>query len=110
MRAAKLKESAMQATDWPGSLGRVCSVNGGSAKAKELHESQCEPDGATSPLSAAVLTRQTPPNLPVRTSSANVTAGAINAANTATKLKKAAMRFHKGRVDGDDDLLNTDEL
>lgn len=36
--------------------------------------------------------------------------GETNADNTAKKLKKAAMRFHKGRAEEDDGRLNTGEL
>ena len=111
MRAARSNGKSMPATCWPGWLGRVCFVNGGNVNAKDPQESQCAPEGATSPLpSAAVFTKHSPPSLPVRTSSARVVAGAMSADNTATKLRKAAMRFHKGKVDGDGDLLNTDKL
>ena len=111
IRAARSNGKLMPATCWSGWLGKVCAVKAGNAKAKDPHESQCAPESTTSPLpSTAVFTRHSPPSLPVRTSSANVVAGAIRADNTATKLRKAAMRFHKGRVDDDDDWLNTDKL
>ena len=65
--------------------------------------SQCEPAGAASPDASAVValamfTKQSPPSLPVRTSSASMDAGATKADNTAKQLWKAATRRHKGRV------------
>lgn len=70
--------------------------------------SQCDPAGTASPAALlAVFTRQTPPSLPVRTSSASIEAGATKADNTAKKLRKAATRLHKGRVEGNDGRLNT---
>lgn len=105
---ARSNEKARPATCWPGWLGRGCAVKGGKAKANEPHESQCEPAGVTSPLpSVGVLTKHSPPSLPVRTSSASMAAGPMSAANTATKLRKAAMLFHRGRFDGDDNWVNT---
>jgi hypothetical protein len=58
----------------------------------------------------AVFTRQSPPNLPVRTSSASIDAGALSADNTAKKLRKAATRLHKGKTDGDNGWLNTTRI
>ena len=104
MRAAKSKHKTTPATCWLGVLGNACAAKGGKAKAREPHESQCDPAGTASPLlplppsPKAVLTEQTPPNLPVRTSSASANAGETSADTTATKLKKAAMRFHNGNV------------
>ena len=106
--AARSNGKSTPATCWPGWLGKVCTAKSGNVKAKDPQASQCAPEGETSPLpSAAVFTRQSPPSLPVRTSSARVVTGAMRADSTATKLRKAAMRFHKVRVDDDDDCLNT---
>lgn len=111
MAAAKSNGKSTPATCLLGWLGKVCAVKDGKTNAKEPHKSQCEPAGEVSPVVLpvvpfAVFTRQSPPNLPVRTSSARVTAGAINADTTATKLRKAAMRFHSGRI-SDDGAFNT---
>jgi len=72
---------------------------GGNASAVELHQLQCEADGASpGPDSGlpdeAVLALHRPPSLPVRTSSASSETGASNADSTARKLNKAARRAH----------------
>lgn len=77
--------------------------------------SQCEPAGAASPaisaaVALAVFTKQSPPSLPVRTSSASMDAGATKADNTARKLRKAAKRRHNGRVGEFDRPLDTCKL
>jgi hypothetical protein len=83
----------------------------GKTRANEPHMSQCDPAGAASPAALlAVFTRQIPPSLPVRTSSASIEAGALSADNTARKLRKAATRLHKGKTDGDNGWLNTTRI
>ena len=106
--AAKSNGKSMPATCSPGWLGKVCALKDGKTRANEPHMSQCDPAGTASPAALlAVFTRQTPPSLPVRTSSASIEAGATSADNTATKLRKAATRLHKGRVEGNDGRLDT---
>jgi hypothetical protein len=112
MAAARTNGKSIPESCWSGWLGIDGPAKGGKTKANELHISQCEPAGAASPaisaaVALAVLTKQSPPSLPVRTSSASMDAGATKADNTARKLKKAAMRLHKGRTEDGGELLNT---
>ena len=103
MAAARTNGKSIPESCWSGWLGIDGPEKGGKPKANEPHMWQCEPAGAASPaISAAValamFTKQSPPSLPVRTSSANMDAGATKADNTAKQLRKAATRRHKGRV------------
>lgn len=115
MAAARTNGKSMPASCWPGWLEINGPPKGGKTNANEPHMSQCAPAGAASPamsaaVALAVFARQSPPSLPVRTSSASIDAGAISADNTAKKLRKAATRRHKGLTDGDNGWLNTTRI
>lgn len=112
MAAARTNGKSMPESCWSGWLGIDGPAKGGKTNANELHMSQCAPAGAALPamsaaVALAVFARQSPPSLPVSTSSASIDAGEAKADNTARKLRKAATRRHNGRLEGNDDWLNT---
>ena len=89
--------------------------NGGSAKPREPHKSQCEPacgavPGVSGLLAEPAFKLQRLPSLPVRTSSASIDTGASKADTTARKLSQAARRAHTLSAGRDDENGVTKKL
>ena len=100
---AQFAGTSTKATCGPGQLGMKLKGNCGSGSQAVQHKSQCMLACCAAPCtgsawrSAPALALQTPPNAPVRASSASMETGAHKADTTANTPRQATHRDHAGR-------------